>query len=77
MSGGQRVPVRIALAPTASVSDTSSPSKAGWPVSISYSTHAERPDVGALVDGLPARLLRRHVGRRAEDHADLRSAPER
>ena len=30
---------------------------------------AERPDVGALVDGLSARLLRAHVGRGAEDHA--------
>ena len=30
----------------------------------------ERPDVGALVDRLAARLLRAHVGRRAEDHAD-------
>jgi hypothetical protein len=29
---------------------------------------AERPDVGALVDGSAAGLLRRHVGRRTEDH---------
>ena len=35
---------------------------------------AERPDVRALVDRLPARLLRRHVGRGAEDHAQLRGA---
>ena len=33
---------------------------------------AERPDVGAPIDGLPARLLRRHVGGRAENHAQLR-----
>ena len=31
--------------------------------------HAERPDVGAFVDRLAARLLGRHVGGRAEDHA--------
>ena len=30
---------------------------------------AKRPDVGALVDGPTARLLRRHVRRRPEDHA--------
>ena len=33
--------------------------------------HAERVDVGALVDGLPRRLLGRHVVRRAEDHPGL------
>ena len=33
--------------------------------------HAERPDVRALVDGPAARLLRRHVGGGAEDHAAL------
>ena len=33
---------------------------------------AERPDVGALVDRLAARLLGRHVGGRAENHAHLR-----
>ena len=31
---------------------------------------AEGPDVGALVHRLPARLLRRHVGCRAQDHPD-------
>ena len=30
---------------------------------------AERPDVGALVDRLAARLLGTHVGGGAEDHA--------
>ena len=34
------------------MSVTSSPSNARLPVSISYSTHAERPDVAALVHGL-------------------------
>ena len=32
---------------------------------------AERPDVGAAIDGLAARLLGRHVRGRPEDHADL------
>ena len=32
---------------------------------------AEGPDVGALVDRLPARLLGAHVGRRAENDAGL------
>ena len=31
----------------------------------------ERPDIGALVDRQTARLLRRHVRRRAEDHPEL------
>ena len=34
--------------------------------------HAERVDVGALIELLRPRLLRRHVARRAEDHAGLR-----
>ena len=33
---------------------------------------AERPDVGAAIHRLPARLLRRHVGGGAEDDAGLR-----
>ena len=42
------------------------------PASISYSTARERVDVGPRVDPLvPARLLRAHVGRRADDHAGL------
>ena len=36
--------------------------------------HAKRPDVGALVYRPACRLLRRHVGRRAHDHAGLRRA---
>ena len=32
---------------------------------------AEGPDVGALVDGLALRLLRRHVGGGADDHSHL------
>ena len=35
---------------------------------------AKCPDVGALVDRLPSRLLRTHVGRRAEDGPFLRAA---
>ena len=72
---GRRVaaarPVRLALEHAASVSDTSSPSNARR--REHFVEHAaERPDVGALVDRLAARLLRRHVGGRAEDHARLR-----
>ena len=33
--------------------------------------YAECPDIGALVDRFPARLLRRHVRGRAEDHSGL------
>ena len=36
---------------------------------------AERPDVGALVDRLSARLLRRHVGRGAQDRRPSASPP--
>ena len=36
--------------------------------------HAERPDVGPLVDALAGRLFRRHVGRGAHDQAGLRGA---
>ena len=35
---------------------------------------AERPDVRPLVDRLPARLLRAHVGRRPENHPVTRAA---
>ena len=51
---------------------TVSPSKSVFPVSISKSTHAEGPDVRALVDWLAVRLLGAHVGGSAEDHARLR-----
>ncbi|MBK9376637.1 MAG: hypothetical protein IPN03_23695 [Holophagales bacterium] len=37
----------------------------------------ERPDVGPLVDGTSARLLRRHVRRRPEDDAELRAVGRR
>ena len=36
---------------------------------------AERPDVASLVDRFPARLFRRHVRSRAEDHAGARHRP--
>ena len=36
---------------------------------------AECPDVGALVDRLPPRLLGRHVRSRSHDHAELRVVP--
>ena len=39
--------------------------------------HAERPDVGAGIDRRAACLLRRHVGRGAEDDAELRSRARR
>ena len=35
--------------------------------------HAERKDVGALVDAFPLGLLRRHVIRRADEHARARA----
>ena len=57
--------VRIA----AIVSDIVSPSNARAPVSISYSTTPERPDVGALVHRPAPRLLGAHVGGRPQNHA--------
>ena len=53
----------------ASVSVSVSPANARRPVEHLVEHAAERPDVGALVDGLAARLLGTHVRRRAEDHA--------
>ena len=35
--------------------------------------HAQTPDVGARIDSQSARLFRRHVVRRAHDHARLRT----
>ena len=52
-----------------------SPANAGAPGQHLVEHAAERPDVGALVDGLPARLLGAHVRRRAENDARLRSSP--
>ena len=56
----------------ASVSDTSSPVERPLPREHLVEHAAERPDVGALVHRLAARLLRAHVGGRAEDHPGLR-----
>ena len=46
----------------ASVVTAESPWKGRRPLTISYSSDAEREDVGALVDRLALRLLGRHVG---------------
>ena len=58
----------------ASVSDTVSPAKRGSPREHLVEHAAERPDVGALVDRLPARLLRAHVGGGPEDQPFARAA---
>ena len=55
---------------SASVSEIVSPAKAAAGQHLEQHD-AERPDVGAPVGLLPARLLRAHVGGRAEDHAGL------
>ena len=52
------------------MSDTSSPAKRALARQHLVEHAAERPDVGALVDGLAARLLGAHVRGRAEHHAD-------
>ena len=49
----------------------SSPSNALRPGEHLEEHDAERPDVRAPIDGLAARLLRRHVRRRPEDDAHL------
>ena len=54
------------------VSDTSSPGNARRAREHLVEHAAERPDVAALVHGLPARLLRTHVRGRAENDAHLR-----
>ena len=54
------------------VSDTVSPGNATRPVEHFVQHAAERPDVRALVDRLPARLFGAHVGGRAENHAFAR-----
>ena len=58
-------------------SDTVSPANACRPVRHSIQHAAERPDVGAPIDRLAARLLGAHVGRGAEDDARTwsRSSP--
>ena len=53
-------------------SGTVSPANARRPVSISYSTHPNAQMSLRLSSSLPARLLRAHVGRGAEDDARLR-----
>ena len=54
------------------MSEIVSPENARLPVSISIEHAAERPDIGALVDRLAARLLGAHVRAGAEDHAVVR-----
>ena len=55
----------------ASVSDTSRPRNGRCAVSISNSTAPKRPNVCPLVNRFAPCLLRRHVRRRAHDHAHL------
>ena len=75
-SGGQRGPIGLAFKNADErVGDRVAVERA--PARQHLEQHAaERPDVGALVDRLPARLLGAHVGRRAENAA-LRRAVER
>ena len=65
--GGQRVQSGSRSSTRASVSETSSPAKGRVAREHLVQHAAERPDVGALVDRLPARLLRAHVRGRAEN----------
>ena len=60
---------RVTIAPRISV--TVSPANAGRPTSISYSDASKCPDVGAVIDGLAARLFRAHVHRSAQNHSGL------
>ena len=55
----------------ASVSETPSPVERPLPREHLVEHAAERPDVGALVHRLAARLLRAHVRGRAENHPGL------
>ena len=71
-SHGQRLHLGSSFSTFASVIETSSPSNARRPVSISYSTTPNAQMSARRSTGLAARLLRRHVGGRAEDHAHLR-----
>ena len=58
-------------APTPSRRTTSSPSNSRRPVSISNSTTPKAQMSARLSTGASARLLGRHVGRGAENHAQL------
>ena len=75
VAAGKAVQSGSLLKTAASVSDTSSPSKARLPVSISYSTQPKAHTSAAFVCEPPLRLLRRHVRRGAEDQAQLASSP--
>ena len=55
-------------------SEISSPSNSAPPRQHLVEHDAERPDVGAAIDGSALRLLGRHVGGGAEDHPHLRRA---
>ena len=71
--GRQRGPVELALEdarPACRTRRSPANSRASGQHLVEHA--AERPDVGPLVDRPAARLLRRHVGRGAEDHAELR-----
>ena len=57
------------------MSETVSPSKQPPARQHFVQDHAERPDVGALVDRLTFRLLGAHVAGGPENDADLRSLP--
>ena len=72
-----RVQSGSARTTAASVSVMSSPANARVPGEHLEQHRAERPDVGALVDGPAARLLGRHVGGRAENHPRLRHGRRR
>ena len=64
----------VFVSTAASVSEIVSPSNSRRPVSISKSTTPNAQMSARLSTGLAARLLRRHVGRRPEDHPRLGAA---